>query len=266
MKWIIVSMFLLTGWAAASQPIDDLVERKTLSERKALKYAPLRESDIFWQKRIWRVIDVREKINQPFVYPQAPLFSLLVDAADAGHISLYSGEDDKFSYLLNATEIHQTLYQVDTIEISDPQTYEISYVPVENELFYEDVKRFRLKEIWFFDENTSSLHVRIIGIAPLIEVRDEFGNFRYEKPLFWIYYPELREVMARWQVFMPGNESHAVSWEDVFERRQFASTIVKTNNVLDLRLQDRYTGLDALWEADKIRQELFNYEHDLWSY
>jgi gliding motility associated protien GldN len=110
------------------------------------------------------------------------------------------------------------------------------------------------------------MQVRILGIAPLIDVKDDNGNFRYEKPMFWVYYPEARESLARERVFNFGNDTSPMTWEDLFEMRFFSSYIYKESNVFDRRLQEYLSGVDLLLEADKIKQEIFNFEHDLWSY
>ena len=103
--------------------------------------------------------------------------------------------------------------------------------------------------------------------TPIIEERDEEGNFRFERPLFWVYYPAARPLLAKHKAITLGdNWSANITWEDLFEKRFFASYITKENNVQDLRLQDMYTGLDLLMESDKIKNELFNREHDMWSY
>lgn len=248
------------------RPIDDIVEKRMIDERRVLPYQPLREADIFWEKRIWRVIDIREKMNLPFAYPEMPFFQILMSAAVNGDISVYSTEDDKFTNKLQPNEVASMGATVDTVITFDPETYEENIQIVRNELNPEDVKRFRVKEVWFFDEETSTLQVRILGIAPLIDVKDDNGNFKYEKPMFWAYYPECREIMARHKVFMPGNDAAPITWEDLFEMRFFSSYIYKESNVHDLRLQDYLTGVDLLLEADKIKKEIFNYEHDLWSY
>ena len=39
------------------RPLDDIVEKKTVFEKRLLPYDQVREADIFWEKRIWRVID-----------------------------------------------------------------------------------------------------------------------------------------------------------------------------------------------------------------
>ena len=248
------------------RPLDDIVEKRIVDERRVLAYQPLREADVMWEKRVWRVIDIREKMNLPFAYPEMPFFTILMDAAVNGDITVYSTEDDKFSARIQPDEVATMGATVDTVITFDPETYEEQIQVVRNELNPEDVKHFRVKEVWFFDEETSTLQVRVLGVAPLIDVKDENGNFRYEKPMFWAYYPECRETLARHKVFNQGNDATPITWEDLFEMRFFSSYIYKASNVHDFRLQDVYTGVDLLLEADKIKQEIFNYEHDLWSY
>jgi len=234
-----------------------------MKERKVLAHAPVREADIFWEKRVWRIINVNEKMNKTFVYPKAPLFDIIKEAAFQEKITLYSPETDDFSYQLD--NINDVLTKTDTVELID-ENYNTTLQVIADTIFYENVKRYRIKEVWFFDEATSSLKVRILGIAPLIEVYDDNGNFRFERPLFWAYFPELREVLAREEVFNANNDRGQMSWDDLFEMRYFASTIYKASNILDARLEEYYSGVDRLLEADKIKQEIFNFEHDLWSY
>lgn len=250
----------------AGKPLDDITQKSITTERQVLGYDHVREADIFWEKRIWRVIDIREKMNLPFAYPERPFFSILMDAATAGEITVYSTEDDKFSSQLTPDEVASMGATIDTVITFDPETYEEQIQVVRNDINPEDVKRFRMKEVWFFDEESSTLQVRILGIAPLIDKTDENGNFLYEKPMFWVYYPEARETLARERVFNIGNDASAITWEDLMEMRYFSSYIFKESNVRDRRIQDYLTGVDILLEADKIKQEIFNFEHDLWSY
>jgi len=110
------------------------------------------------------------------------------------------------------------------------------------------------------------MQVRILGIAPLLDVLDDNGNFKYEKPMFWVYYPEARQVLAREKVFTYGNDAAPITWEGLMEMRFFSSYIFKESNVHDRRLSEYVQGVDLLMEADKIKQTIFNFEHDLWEY
>lgn len=252
---------------AVEPPLDDITSREIVADRSVLKYQPVREADIFWEKRIWRIIDTREKMNLPFVAPESPLFGIFVDAAMKGDLRVYSTEDDHFSKALAIKDIQDKIVKRDTILTIDPETGEEQVKIVENEINWENVKRYRLKESWYFDSRTGALRVRILGIAPLINILDEDGNFKFEQPLFWVYYPGARELLARHKVVNPaGNYASTLSWEDWFEMRYFSSMITKENNTLDLRLEDSYTGLDLVNKAKEIEQTMFNTEHDLWQY
>lgn len=265
-NWMIIFPLMCCFFLADAQPLDDIVERRIMQERKMLEYPPLREADIFWEKRVWRVIEVGEKMNKAFVYPERPFFSILSEGAMNGEVQLYSAENESFEIPLSTEELDGILYKTDTFEVFNPVTLLPELQIATDNLNYENVKRFRIKEAWFFDEQRSALSVRIIGIAPMIEVRDEHGNVRYELPLFWVHYPQLREYLAHQKVFNPGNDSSTMSWEDLLEMRYFSSTIYKVSNIHDRKLSAYTQGMDLLQEADKRKQEIFNFEHDLWSY
>jgi gliding motility associated protien GldN len=247
--------------------LDDVTPKNIMGERQVLAYQPLREADIMWQKTVWRIIDVREKMNLPFANPKEPFAGILMDAAKSGSITIFSGEDEEFKKPMDTTSLNSLIFKKDTVRVIDIETYEETEKIVDKSINLEDIKRFRVKEKWFFDKNTSTMNVRILGMAPLIDIKDNEGNFRYELPMFWIYYPDCREMFARHQVFnMGGNMAATISWEDALEMRYFSSYIYKESNVYDRRLQEYLSGVDLLMESDKIKSELFNYEHDLWSY
>lgn len=249
-------------------PLDDITTREVVRDHRPLEYAPVREADILWEKRIWRVVDVREKINQPFIAWEAPLFKILRDAALSGALTVYNTDSDQFKTPLSKEDVRSMLYKTDTVFVWQPEdpTQESLQV-VENETNWEDVKRFRIKEAWYFDAKTASLRVRILGIAPLIEVRDSEGNFRFEKPLFWVHYPTARPFLAAQKAITHSDNFSAVlSWEDLLERRQFSGTIMKENNLHNRRIEDYATGIDGLLESKRIESDLFAREHDLWSW
>lgn len=248
-------------------PLDDITDREVVAQHQVLPYQPIREADILWEKRLWRLVDVREKMNLPFTSPESPLFKIIFEAALAGELPVYSTENDHFTKRLPVEFIQNQLYKTDTIVTYDVETGLEKIEVVKNEVSWEDVKRFRIKETWFFDAKTSTLRNRILGIAPLLEVRDENGDFKLEMPLFWVHYPSSREFLSRHKAITHSdNWANTTTWEDVFEMRYFASSIVKENNVQDLRLQDMYSGLDLVMKGDKIEDELFNLEHDMWTW
>lgn len=243
--------------------IDDIVVKRSILDQRVLPYEALREADIPWEKRVWEVIDVREKLNQAFVYPKAPLFKILNDAASGGLVAAFQDED--FKHLMQPAEIEGMMFQTDTVQVTDPVTFETSNQVVKNEISAENIKFYRIKEVWFFDRESSRLKVRILGIAP---VRERIIAGRAEdQPMYWLYYPQIREVLAKNRAYNDFNDASPLSWDDIFEMRRFTSYIFKESNAQDLRLKDFFPdGVARLRESDKIKDRLFNFEHDLWEY
>lgn len=249
------------------KPMDDIAARsKVKAPRMVLKYAPIRENDILYEKRIWREIDTKEKMNLTFRYPEKPFFSILREGIESGAIQAYSPVDDKFSTPLQTEELALQFYKKDTVQVIDPVTDKEVFKVVENEINPEEINRYRIKEIFFFDNVHSTMKVRILGIAPIREVFDENGKFLYEYPLFWVYYPNCREFLSNFFVFNDYNDKSVMTWEDLFEMRFFSSFIIKESNIHDRRLQDYLKGRDLLLESERIKNQIFNYEQDLWSY
>lgn len=252
---------------ADEKPLDEIVERRTIAQKPTLAYSPLREADVVWERKIWRVIDTREKMNLPFVAPQSSLFQALASAASAGEVRVFDAENDKFTRPLVGEDVENLLSKTDTVVTWDVETGEEIVQIVRNQVNPEDVKRFRVKESWYFDKQRGTVQVRILGIAPLISEFDNEGNFKWEKPLFWVHYPSSRQFLAQQRAYVHGDNLAAnTSWEDVFEMRYFSSSIVKENNLYDRRLQDYLSGTEQLKAGDDIQSELLNFEHDLWQF
>lgn len=250
--------------------IDDIVRKRLVVENRVLPYDNVREADIAWQTKIWRIIDTREKTNLVFRYPEKPFFKIIRELAENGDIALF--KDEKFSEILSPEELDNILFSVDTSTYFDYDEYVEKVKVVKNEINWEDIKRYRLKEVWFFDQESSRMKVRILGIAPEKDEYDDLtGELKYSLPLFYIYYPEARQYLGKYRVFNEFNDVAPMAWSDLFESRFFSSYIYKKSNVNDLTLKMMYdgydrAGIDRLLESDRIKQELFNFEHDLWSY
>jgi len=249
--------------------LDDVVRRTMIFENRVLPYEHLREADIPWERRLWRVIDVREKVNLPFTYPVQPFFSILADGTQSGEIKVF--KDENFKEMMTPEEVIGKLNSVDTSLVFNPETYEDEVVITNDPVNPEDIKKYRVKEMWYFDKESSRMQVRILGIAPIKDDYDEeTGEFKYSIPMFWVYYPEAREMLSRYQVYNEFNDAAPGTWYDLFEQRRFSSYIYKQSNVLDYRLEDYYPdaedGVSQLLESERIKAELFNWEHDLWTY
>ena len=275
---IVVMFALFTGQAFAQNVLDGIYVPEHTPERQVIPYPYLRQADVMWSKRIWRVIDLNEKINLPLKYPSSKqttnrknLIDLLMDAIEEGSLTAYSYVDDEFTLPLTMKDIESRGgSRTDTVQMQRPDPPYDSYDTVIAREFSRDkVIGFRVKEDWFFDKQRSVMDVRIIGIAPLMYAIDEQGNVRegnLKMPLFWVYYPEARKLLANAEVFNRENDAERRSFDDIFQKRLFGSYIYKESNVFDRRIEDYRQGINALLESERIKDEITNFEHDMWEF
>ena len=245
---------------------DGLYDKISTKQKEILAYDHLREADIFWQKRVWRVIDTRQKMNLPFVYPEKPFIQTLLDIVEENDSEVNIFMDDTFSEKITLSDVETRLNSVDTITVIDPDTYQEHTKIIKNDFNWTAVSKFRVKEDWVFDEETSTMVVRILAIAPIMDVIDDNGNYRGQQAMFYAYYPDFRPYLMKHEVFNPVNDAQRMTWDDIFEMRLFSSFIMKESNIQDRRIKDYSTGQDALLESERIKEEIFTTEHNLWSY
>ena len=163
--------------------------------------------------------------------------------------------------------MEMTMGKVDSTPVIDPVTGETKIVVTRTDFNPDAVTKFRLKEDWIFDRNLGRMVVRIIGMAPMLDKYNEDGSFRASSPMFWIYYPEMRDLLAQYEVFNPENDVARMTWDEFFENRFFSSYIVKVSNPFDNSLIGMgLQGTDALYEGQRISEQIFNKEHDMWIY
>jgi gliding motility associated protien GldN len=234
-----------------------------------LQHDYIREADVFWKKRIWRVIDTRLKLNLPFAYPKEPLVALMIKGIEEGVLTPYDhASGDDFEARLSDGDWNRMMHRIDTVCVPNPRDPTIdTCFPIDRTFDPGTVTKFRIKEDWIFDEERSEMVVRIVGIAPVRDVMDpNTGEKRGESILFWINYEEARPFLASHFAFNPQNDFVKATWDDVFEMRLFESYIVKEENELDREIQEYASGVDAILESDRIEKELFTFEHELWHY
>ncbi|MDI9538035.1 gliding motility protein GldN [Xiashengella succiniciproducens] len=256
-----------------SKPIDNIVEKEHVSNKKPVPYPSLREADILWSKRVWRIIDLRERMNLPLYYPITPkddrysLISILLYGIQHEGLPVYSINDDEFKIPISYEMVNERMGATDEVsEIFNPETNLYEEVTYTREVRVEEVKQIMVKEVWFFDRNYSRMDVRIIGLCPIREYVDENGEV-VRRQTFWINYPEARNLLARYEVFNAGNDAQRRSFDDIFIKRYFGSYIVQEANMYDNRSIESYAvGVDARLESERIKNEIFNFEHDLWEF
>lgn len=258
--------------------IDNAFDKSSLTQRTPLIYEHLRWDDALYAEKVWRELDLREKMNKVFSYEAVDdngsqmFVNILMKVVQSGEITAFS--DDRFTTPMAVSEVQQlTAGKLDTNYIYDiKQIDKITGMSVSRSTFdAKQVTKMRLKEEWVFDRESSRMFVRILGIGLL--KTEYFPNTQKERgtsSLFWIYYPDLRPTLAKYEVYNPKNMGQSrMTWEELFESRMFSSYVVKSsldnpgNKQIKLYIKD---PILALLEGDNIKEKIFNFEQDLWSY
>ncbi|MBS1655083.1 MAG: gliding motility protein GldN [Bacteroidetes bacterium] len=256
---------------------DNAFDKSSISARIPLDYENLRWDDALYAEKVWRELDLREKMNQTFRFAAQDdngsqmFIDILLKAVKSGQVTAFS--DDRFTTPMSLDEINQlTVGSADTVArtaVDDPSKV-IEYVVTRASFDSKSVMKLRIKEEWVFDREASRMFVRILGIAPLKTLYLPNGQERGQTVMFWVYYPDLRPTLAKYEVYNPKNMGMSrMTWEELFETRMFSSYIVKSSIDNPMNQQIRQYIKDpilALLEGDAIKDKIFNYEQDLWSY
>lgn len=273
----VLTIFLMFSKQSDAQVVNSAFRIADVYQKRPMPLPDVREADVFWSKKIWRIIDLREKMNLTLYYPTVEidgrrnLISLLLEGIKNEQIVPYDARlDDDFKVPLTFEQVQEAFGAESTIEETiDFDTGERKAVEIEGDIRPHEIKQFMIKEEWYFDKQSSSLNVRIIGICPIREfVRegDETAQVMRQK-VFWIYYPEARNLLASNLVLNPYNEARSMTFDELFIKRFFNSYIVKESNVFNNRDINAYlSGKNAMLESKRIEDEIFDFEQDLWEY
>ena len=274
---ILVFTFVLAEKQSDAQIVNGAYKITDVYQKKPMPLPGVREADVFWSKKIWRIVDLREKMNLPLYYPtfemggKVNLISLFMEGIESGQITPYDArQDDDFKVPMTYEQVQESFgAAASTITRRNFDTGGMDTIVIDGEIRPNEIKQYMIKEEWYFDKQTSTLNVRIIGICPIREYvreNDVSGEVQRQK-VFWVYYPEVRDLLATNLVINPNNDASQMSFDDLFMKRYFNSYIVQESNVYNNREISTYlSGKDAMLESKRIESEIFNFEQDLWEY
>lgn len=270
---VVLSAFNLKAQLGVFQPgdyRDGIYDKENSINRRYIPYTHLREGDVTWQKRVWRELDMREKQNQQLYYPielvtsRISYLQVLFKYILSNQIIAFA--DEEFLQPLEPSVIRAKIVKVDTVEnisyLEDGTEVPTRVGTMDSTWMFIEFRKIRLKEDWFFDKQKSVLEVRILGMG--IYTYDEAKEA--PKDQFWVYFPACRPFFAKHEVYNAKNDSERRTFEDIFWKRQFASVVTKETNVYDRAIMEYSKGIDALLESDRIKNDIFKWEHDLWHF
>ncbi|WP_283641468.1 gliding motility protein GldN [Mesonia mobilis] len=255
------------------------------NDDQPLPYGYVGERDILWAKTTWEEIDLNQRVNFPLLYPvddlgegRRPLFDLLVEAVTKDSISAY--RDDYFKQKMSVEDINLNLEARDLSEAglaaqnAGEEVQDWMYNRAKADA--AAVQAYRVRGYWYFDKRQGELKYRLLAIAPMVYSAQNLLQ-QQENPdieveaveLFWVFYPEVREILHDNYVFNGKNSANPITFDHLLNSRRFDATIYKEDNVQGDREVDDYIGdnsLMQLLESNRIKETIRNFESDMWNY
>ncbi len=263
---------------------NDFYKKDQVVGREAMPYAYLREADVVWEHLIWRTIDFREKFNQFFYFPTDPtkdtqgrknLCNVLMEAWERGDIEGYETDDMFSSNILDYSTRMSQMTKTDTMIVYEYDEYgdeTASHAQVIAENFKPaEVYSLKMKEAWYIDKQDTRQKVRILAIALVYNFCRERGeDGRQCDPVEICWFPmndmRVRNVLVKALAYDEHNDHAERSYDDIFIDRYFDSFCTRESNVMNRSISNYLTGTDAILESQRIEDEIWNIESDMWEY
>lgn len=271
---IVVNVFAQGGTGVSVQPLP--YQEVHSRNDKPMPYQFVREADVMWSRIIWRKIVLSEKMNHILALPSIPtngvtsLIDVLLDGIHTKGLTAYKAglfdAGNEFDNIMTEDEIHQAMGSKTEKRVQENLEGGYDTVVINQTYSSSEIGEYLVKELWFFDKQRSVLEVRIIGICPVRVYLDPEKNATVRKKVFWVNYSEARPLLAKAPIYNPYTDVRSITFDDLFQRRFFSSFIYMESNPYRREIAAYEVGLEVLLEADRIKNEIFNFEQDLWEY
>ncbi|MCH7524170.1 MAG: gliding motility protein GldN [Bacteroidetes bacterium] len=253
-----------------------------LDNDKPLEYGYVDDRDILYSRMIWEKIVLDERINFPLYYPidtnnigrnRRSLFDVLMTSVKNGDIeNIY--DDSYFTTKRTLKDIEGALKMVDTTELGIEQINAGEELSAEyintREITAADIVEYHIKGLWYFDKRLSELRYRLLGIAPVAPDVNFIDTDESDLvPLFWVFFPDAREVLHKAKAFNGKNSAMPISFDHLLNSRRFNGYVFREENIQGDRAVSEYITNNALMqllESDRIKEKIRNFEQDMWSY
>ncbi len=259
--------------------------QKVLDNDRPLEYGYVDDRDIMFSKMTWEKVVLDERVNFPLYYPidtnnigpeRRSLFDVLWKNVREGKIeSVY--DDSYFTTKRQPRDIQSIMSKTDTLDIGYQQYNSEGFVSPEyiinRDIQSYDITAYLIKGLWYFDKRQGELKYRLLGIAPaapdvnFIDSDDEAN--KEPIALFWVFYPEVRQVLHEAKAFNNKNSAMPFSFDHLLNSRRFNGYMYKEENVYGDREVSTYVADNALMqlmESDRIKDKIRDFEQDMWAY
>ncbi len=263
---------------------------------------PIDESSIHYKARLWRRMDLNEKINQPFFSVNNEISKFILEWVKAGVLTPYT--NDSLITKLTADQFQENLKMEEQSEdaaLSDAEKAagfgaegatpkatatddgwgggtKSTAAPAKDAFdakpagvavsyyFPKELSILEIREDAVIDRRRSRLYFDIQSITLIIPASKTKAGF--DKAIASFRYKDLYKLFRSnpnciW--YNSENEMQHKNMADAFDLRMFQARIIKKGNVENKFLTDLYGGeKEGLMMSQLLEYKLLEMEHDLW--
>ena len=256
--------------------------QKAVDNDKPLDYGYVDDRDILFSKMTWEKVVLDERSNFPLYYPidtnnissnRRSLYDVLMKSIKNGRIeNIY--DDSYFNAKRTLKDIESALSKIDTTGVGIEQLNAGEELSAEyinrRDITAAEIREYHIKGLWYFDKRQAEMKYRLLGIAP---VAPDVNFIDDDEPdlveLFWVFFPDAREVLHEAKSFNDKNSSMPFSFDHILNARRFHGYTYKEENVQGDRAVSEYISDNALMqllESDRIKDKIRDFELDMWTY
>ncbi|PIA81091.1 gliding motility protein GldN [Gaetbulibacter sp. 4G1] len=256
--------------------------QKAVDNDKPLEYGYVDDRDVLFSKMVWEKVVLDERSNFPLYYPidtnnigsdRRSLYDVLMKSVKDGKIkNIY--DDSYFTTKRTLKDIEAALTMIDTTELGIEQLNAGEELSPEyinrRDITAADIKEYHIKGLWYFDKRQAEMKYRLLGIAPVAPDVNFIDTDEPDLvPLFWVFFPDAREVLHEAKSFNNENSSIPFSFDHILNSRRFHGYIYREENVQGDRKISEYVSQNALMqllESERIKDKIRDFELDMWTY
>lgn len=256
--------------------------QKAVDNDKPLEYGYVDDRDILFSKMTWEKVVLDERANFPLYYPidtnnissdRRSLYDVLMKNIKNGNIeNIY--DDSYFNAKRTLKDIESALSKIDTTGVGIEQLNAGEELSAEyinrRDITAAEIREYHIKGLWYFDKRQAEMKYRLLGIAP---VAPDVNFIDDDEPdlveLFWVFFPDARDVLHEAKSFNNKNSSMPFSFDHILNARRFHGYTYKEENVQGDRAVSEYISDNALMqllESDRIKDKIRDFELDMWTY
>ncbi len=253
---------------------DHVYNKDAVKQRPVIPQCFMREADVKYYRRIHRIIDVRQKLNHCLTWERGPFAKVLWDNVLNGNLTPYKNDSISPTSMYTAEDILSMSGAEELIRIPGPNypddPEDIRDTTIQKLFDFKSIIKYRVMEDWVFDYQRSVFEPRIIAIAPYYKPTFAGVTSSFEIEFFWIKMSNFRPILSNAELFNRSNDAARLTYDDFFMLRLFDSYVIKESNERDWKINEfpefKDDGVGALLESDRVKNDLFIFEHDMWQY